>query len=528
MKSIRFFFRDFYHKHGWMVWAYGVLVIIHKTLAFISPLMLEKLIDAIVKGESFSTLLHLTIWNLTTVVLFVVVLYARNYFRDHAENRINYMEHERIMQGLLFVPLLRVRRKTVGQYVHMVERDADSVTGLAFADLTIQITNIILSIAILVYMFYTDWVLALVVLASFPVFFVTTKLMIPQIEKSEKAVIEQEEKVNDIIDMLYMGNDSIKAANAQAHFANIANRFTKKLYRLKNRYAVQEDLYDSLFVNGLMNLVNILVFCIGGFRVLHGEIAFGAVNTFTFYFSTLWSNVESFMSFLKQYHVKQLSMERLSDFYKEAHEDTLEKAVALPSFEELQLRNISISLDNSLVLSEFNLSVNKGEKILVTGENGCGKTTLARLLVKLIQPSEGCITYNGINYQAISVTDLRKHIQLVPADPFIIAGDYSENIWTQIGRTSIPEAFIGKYIEKDGANLSSGQKKRIQLDRGVRTSAEVVIFDEPFNFLDNSTKHLVWKMICKEFEERTILIISHDAFIAEECDRVIQIEKTEH
>lgn len=525
MKNIRNFFRDFYHDHGWMVWVYVILVVIHKTLAFLSPLMLEKLINAIIEGKSFHALLRLTMWNLSVDILFVIALYARNYFRNRAENRINFMEHNRIMQGLLFVPLLRVRKKTVGQYVHMVERDADSVTGLAFADFTVLITNILLSFAIFVYMICTDWILALIVLASFPIFLIITKLMIPRIEKAEKAVIEQEEQVNDVIDMLYAGNDSIKAANAQDYFANMANRFTKKLLHLKNRYAMQEELYDSLFVNGLMNMVNILVFCIGGFRVLQGAISFGAVNTFTFYFSTLWSNVEGFMSFLKQYHVKQISLNRLSEFYEEAHEDTMEQSAVLPAFEQLQLQNVSIALDNSLMLSRFNLTVNKGEKILIAGENGSGKTTLARLLVKLIQPCEGCITYNGINYQEIAATKLREHILLVPAEAFIIPGDYAENIWSEAGGVSVPETFIGKMIEKDGANLSSGQKKRIQLDRGTRSNAEVVIFDEPFNFLDNSSKHLVWETICKEFEGRTILVISHDSFIAEECDRIIKIEK---
>lgn len=508
-----------------MVWVYVILVVIHKTLAFLSPLMLEKLINAIIKADSFYVLLHLTMWNLSVDILFVLANYARNYFRNRAENKINFMEHNRIMQGLLSVPLLGVRKKTVGQYIHMVERDADRVTGLAFADFTVLITNILLSLAIFVYMICTDWVLALLVFASFPIFLIVTKRMIPRIENAEKAVIAQEEQVNDVVDMLYVGNDSIKAANAQAYFANTANRFTEKLLRLKNRYAMQEELYDSLFVNGLMNLVNILVFCIGGFRVLQGAVTFGAVNTFTFYFSTLWSNVESFMGFLKQYNVKQISLNRLSAFYEEPHEDAVETSGDLPAFEQLQLQNVSLSLDNSLMLSKVNLTVNKGDKILITGENGSGKTTLARLLVKLIQPCEGCITYNGIRYQDIAATKLREHILLVPAEAFIIPGDYSENIWSETGSVSVPEAFIGKHIEKDGANLSSGQKKRIQLDRGTRSHAEVVIFDEPFNYLDHATKYLVWETICKEFEGRTILVISHDSFIAEECSRIIRIEK---
>lgn len=210
-----------------------------------------------------------------------------------------------------------------------------------------------------------------------------------------------------------------------------------------------------------------------------------------------------------QFIYKALPLTRLSEFYEEDLEDTFGRSAALPDFEQLQLQNVSISLDNARMLSKFDLTVTKGEKILITGENGSGKTTLARLLVKLIQPSAGRITYNGISYQEITATKLREHILLVPAEAFIIPGDYSENIWSAADSISVSEAFIGKRIEKEGANLSSGQKKRIQLERWTHSNAEVVIFDEPFNFLDNSSKHHVWETI-----------------IAEECYRIIKIEKT--
>lgn len=100
-----------------------------------------------------------------------------------------------------------------------------------------------------------------------------------------------------------------------------------------------------------------------------------------------------------QFIYKALPLTRLSEFYEEDLEDTFGQSAALPDFEQLQLQNVSISLDNARMLSKFDLTVTKGEKILITGENGSGKTTLARLLVKI--DSTECRT-NHIQWHKLS------------------------------------------------------------------------------------------------------------------------------
>lgn len=522
MKQIRTFFSAFYRRYGGWVACYVLLTVLHKALAFATPQALQKLIDSAVAGEG-AVYSRWLLANAVLVIAFIAALYFRSYVQGTTEGRATAMEGHRVFRDMLSAPASEVRRYPLGHYVHFFERDIDRVKGLAFYDLTVLLTNIAMTAAMLVYLFATDWRLALVVAVIIPLLIAATKGMLPRVEAAEEAVMEQSEQINDTVNELYTGGETIRASNAEGFFQQRADGVMRRWFSLEKKRAKENVLYDILLITGLMNAANILIYCLGGLFVTQGTLTIGVVNTFALYFSSLWNSVEGFLDFAKEYKVKMISLGRLSALHEMGGERAEE--ADLPALECLEARSLSFAYEGKTVLSGLTLRIAKGERVLITGENGSGKSTLAHLLCKLLEPTGGSLTYNGAQYAQIGASVLRRHVRLIPAEAFVVEGDLRDNLFGQEVGSAVPASLRSLQAQKEGANLSSGQKKQIQFARCLGADADAYILDEPFQYMDQEAAAYFWREILRLLEGKTLIVISHDTLPVPDCDRVIRLEK---
>ena len=522
MQRMMRYFRQFYAQCGKAVLLYLLLTIVHKILAFISPPITQWLIDAAIAGNA-SEFWRMLIFEVLTTLAFMAALYLRNVHGDITENRVVAFAEKRTFSDMLRIPYKELRKKPLGHYLHMIDRDAEKITGLAFYDIIVFVTNIIMTIAMIVYLLYCDWVLTLIVLFVPPAFVLLSKLQLPRLERCQEDVIAQQENLNDKLDECYNGNESIRASNAENYFLKRFEGAVGQWFHAKKAYVRADNQYDILSVTGLMNFADSAIYCLGCWRVLQGEMTVGTIMTFSLYFSTLWNSVEGFMNFFKEYRVKQVSLARLDDMHSMCPEEAAPRGEALPAFEKLTCDHISFAYEDKPVFADFSLEVRKGERVLITGENGSGKSTIARLLVGLLAPDRGTISYNGQNIASVDVAALREKVLLIPAEPFIVEGTAEENLWGRPGERALERFGRERRIEKNGGNLSGGQKKQLQLCRSLAASAEVLILDEPFNFIDREAKEAFWNEILQTFSDRTLIVISHDPFPGKDCDRRVEV-----
>lgn len=523
MKKIFQLYASFYKKHGSLTILYVIITFAHKGVALLSPLVTQRVVDSAIAMDQ-AVFFNMALLLIGLTLLFIVLLAVRYYLQHLIETRATTMEKERVLRGILRIALPKLRSKPMGHYFQLVTQDVDNTKGLVVFDFTILLSNIVMVVIMLVYLLSSDLLLSLVVLLVIPVFVIATKLLLPRIEKANGEIIEQQERINNLTDEACSGAESIKTTNSYGFIDKLIHNALSKFNELKEKYIKMDILYDFVFVTGSLNFANVLIYCVGGLRVLQGAISIGIVLTFTAYFSTLWNSIEGFMDFFKEYKVKQISLTRLLDFHSQEDAQEAVDDITLATFEALNVQDISFSYENKSVIQNLSFSIAKGDKMLIIGPNGSGKSTLARILVKLLQAQSGEITYNSMKYGSINPYALRKHIMLVPAEPFLLEGTLRNNFFGQTPPNVLGEEFAwDKPLKKDGSNLSSGERKRIQLMRCLAFDADVYIFDEPFNYVDESAKGMIWNYIETNFSNKTLIVISHEALPKSNFNRFLQL-----
>tara|TARA_B100001109_G_scaffold39607_1_gene31190 strand:- start:1100 stop:2041 length:942 start_codon:yes stop_codon:yes gene_type:complete len=198
----------------------------------------------------------------------------------------------------------------------------------------------------------------------------------------------------------------------------------------------------------------------------------------------------------------------------------------------------------SLLFDNFNMKIKYGTSVGIVGDTGSGKTTLAKLLLRLYDPVDGSITIGGQNLKQISIESLRSKIGIVNQDTFLfddsirknisygVSDCTEEDILRAIKQSQSSEFILGMkngldtIIGERGQKLSGGQKQRLAIARAIIRKPDILIFDEATSSVDNKTERLIQKSFLDIKEDRTMIIIAHRLSTIRNCDNIFVIKKS--
>ena len=296
-------------------------------------------------------------------------------------------------------------------------------------------------------------------------------------------------------------------------------------------------------VIGLIAMAVLLL--LGGRMVLRGELTIGELTAFVLYINSFFQPVQQLVQLYTQYQQGKAAIGKIRGLLAEA--PTVSEraaAVALPPVRgEIVFADVTFGYrPDRPVLEGVSLRIEPGETVACVGPTGAGKSTLAKLVTRFYDPSEGSIEIDGYDLRDVTLESLRRQIGVVPQEPFLFAGTLRDNIafarpeasdeevWAAVDAVGLRELVerspdgLETELHERGQSVSSGERQLLALARAFLAEPRVVVLDEATSSLDLRSELRVEAALDALLDGRTAILVAHRLSTAMRADRIIVVD----
>lgn len=389
--------------------------------------------------------------------------------------------------------------------------------------------------------------LTVVALAPLPILAITIYFVNSIINKKSEKIQSLLSSLTTNAQESYAGIRVIKSFGQEKNMFSFFKKDSEEYMDNAIGLAKTEAIYfpSMALLIGLSTLITIMV---GALEVVHNPTDASKVGTiveFVLYIQMLTFPVSAIGWTASMTQRAAVSQRRINEFL--LYDSLTKNKNNNPPFTlkgSIEFKNVSFTYAHTGVqaIKNFNLKINKGEKIALIGKTGSGKTTLAQLLLNMYQLNSGTILYDGVNLEKINNDDLRNQISYVPQDVFLFSDSVKNNISFGVEKADMEtikkaavQASIHHEIEKfekgyetligeRGVTLSGGQKQRISIARALIKQPKMVIFDDCLSAVDAKTENEVIGNLYTYLQDKTAIIITHRIFSLFDFDKIIVLD----
>jgi ATP-binding cassette subfamily B protein len=300
---------------------------------------------------------------------------------------------------------------------------------------------------------------------------------------------------------------------------------------------------------------SMIVLIYGGHLVMSGAMSIGDLMAFMLYVTQLAFQATSFGWVLSIYQRGTAAMKRIDEIFEEQEQTTVagpEERLEIDGAIEWQNVSFSYFASNGngkvherppYALQNINVKVTAGEKLAIVGRTGSGKSTMIKLLGRLIEPTDGRVLLDGRDIREIPIRALRRTIGVVPQEPTLFSDTLARNIAfgapgadmkevetaSQVAGLApdvamLPRAF-DTVVGERGMSLSGGQKQRVTIARLLTYHPSVVVLDDALSSVDTETERSVLHNLSDSVQGRTTIVVAHRASTVRDADEIIVLEE---
>ncbi|MGL4357568.1 MAG: ABC transporter ATP-binding protein [Cetobacterium sp.] len=501
-----------------------------------SPLLIKNLIDDALPSKNIDLLLK---FSIVLIILYILRLFFAVNSQANGKlmgSKIKQSMRNDLLKKLLNQPSEFFKKNQSGDLISRVINDLDSVSTLCHRGLEDFIFSVITIIASIFIMIDFDLKLSLITLFPLPL----TLIFVYKENKKMKAGHRSVRKNSGLLSANL--HDILRTISFLKD--NYLEDYAQKRFLEKNDTLLESEkknmIPSSLIVSGVTfysNITQLIIILAGGYLYIKDGVTMGIILSFLLLVDRFRLRIMRMVGLVDIYQKGISGVNRFTEIIN--LDNRMDGNIPLTEpITSIEFKNIGFSYDEKSILQNFNLKIEKGEKIALVGESGIGKSTTASLLKRALLPTNGEILINNIPLNKITFKTYLERLGIVDQSDYIINGSLIDNI--TLVKENCTEEELNFAIEKSyvyeifdkfpqeentiigegGVHVSSGQRQKIAMARLFLKNPDLILLDEATNALDIINEKSILKNIKEEYSDRIVIAITHRLSILEDFDKI--------
>jgi len=511
--------------------------------ALAPPIIIGAAVDTITNTRH-GNLGWLVVAFVAVSIVGVACSYAQTYYTGWVGERMLADLRNHLFRHLQRLSLGFYERNRAGVLISRLTNDVEALDQLVTDGVTSLIQNTLTLTGAAVIMFLLSWKLALATLTIIPPLLVATAIFRKKSGRSYRLVRESLGNVTatlaeDIAGMRVLQAFTREPA-ARENFRRVG-----EVYRQRNRETVVQNAVYFPFVDLLSSLATAIILGYGAYLVFDGQTTIGVLTAFLGYATTFFDPVQQLSQLYSTFLSAVAALDKIMEVLEEEPQVTNAPAAAQLGHVRGHVRFDGVHFTYGTgpeVLHGIDLDVPAGTTVAFVGHTGAGKSTMAKLIARFYDPTEGRISVDDVDLRDVTQESLRRRLGIVPQEGFLFAGTVADNI--AFGRPGASreeieaaaravgaDEFVGQLEEgydtplgERGSRLSLGQRQLVAFARALLADPAILILDEATSSVDIATERRIEHALRRLLHGRTAFIIAHRLSTVRRANVIVVLE----
>ncbi len=467
--------------------------------------------------------------------------FIQGYIMTGVSQKLTYRMRKEISEKINRLPMNYFDKMTHGEVLSRITNDVDTLSQSLNQSATQVITSVATIIGVLIMMLSISPLMTLTALLLLPISMGFISVIV---KRSQKYFMSQQEylgHVNGQVEEVYGGHNIVKAFNKEQDVIATFDKDNDMLY---------QSAWKSQFLSGMMmpimqfvgNLGYVAEVILGGYLAMKSVIEVGDIQSFIQYVRNFTQPIQQVAQVANMLQSTAAASERVFEFLEEEEEEqTVTDSVPVDDLEgRVEFDHVHFGYNpDHIIINDFSVKVEPGQKIAIVGPTGAGKTTMVKLLMRFYDVNEGAIKVDGHDIRDFNRSELRKMFGMVLQDTWLFKGSIEENIrYGKLDATheevveAAKAAHVHRFVQtlpggynmelnEEASNVSQGQKQLLTIARAILEDPKILILDEATSSVDTRTEIQIQKAMDNLMRGRTSFIIAHRLSTIRDADLIL-------
>ena len=509
------------------------------------PWIIKDMVDQVLKEKNTEMLNYIVISIIVVFIIRGIAFYGQSSLMNYVGQRVIIDIRKAVFEKLQRLSLDFYDKNKTGTIMSYVTNDVNALQSAMVENVVEMVTESVILIASIVMMIYLDWRLFLVTFSTFPVVLLFIDQFGKRIRKSGSRIQEASADITSVLQETVSSARVIKSFVREEYEINRFDKENMNNFRANMKYAqLSATLTPTIEFVAAVGVTIILWY--GGNSVIDGTITAGSLVAFLTYAVNISNPIKRLSRVIGNIQRAMAAAQRVFDVLDLPETiKNLPEAKALPTVKgQVSFNNVSFSYNpGEQVLNNVSFNVKPGEMIAFVGPSGAGKSTVASLLPRFYDVTDGSITIDGHDIRHVTLDSLREQVGIVPQETVLFNGSVYDNIlYGRLDATQeeveaaakaanahnfimdLPKGYQTMLGDR-GVNISGGQRQRISIARAILKNPQILILDEATSALDTESERVVQEALDRLMIGRTSFVIAHRLSTIKNADKIMVLEK---